>query len=352
MGKVAIIRKKIDEFLSLIKTENNIFSHVQNVFRSISDIIKHLDDLPKYAQKANDFADRITHFGANAKRWKAEFGKLNIRRQFKLDFDRRLQNLCDKFHSFVDDNAKEIQRDNFFKIIREFVTKETDSLISQSVERLNRLKIPLEEARNHLKRFSISVEEIEAVGLGMQSFSGHFFPVLQAIRQLPNCSRIHFIFEDINTRCGKEVISFGKKDYNEYNAAKSEIKAFIELLPDEWESLSLQKCIAGGTCLSFALKRQAQSVANNMEKLKKKFNDFEFLDKLKQCKASVEEVSDMFKKVENISRLVKEFSYKEDIIKMKDLSRRITGKVSENDMEHGSQVSLIFLFLPHAKMNI
>ena len=350
LGKVAIVSQTIDEFLSLIKTENNVFSDIHNVFKNINNVIQHLNNLPAHAQKAYDFADKIRDFTTNAKRWEIEFGKLNIGQKFNLDFDEKLRKLCDEFHSFAEDTIKQIQGDNLFKTFREFVTKQTDSLISQSVEKLDLLKTPLGKARRDLEEMSNSIEEIEAVLLELRPFSDNFSPVLKEIRQLPNCSDIYSIFDNIITNCGKKALSFGKQAYKEYSTMKSEMKAFLELLPDEWESLSLQKCISGGTCLSNSLKKKSQSVSNKMEKLKKKFNDFNFEDKLETCKDSVEEVSRIFEKIQNISKLVKEFSFKEEILKIKDLSRRITGKFFADDDGHESQVSCIHcsLFLKHA----
>ena len=344
LGKVAIVSQTIDEFLSLIKTENNVFSNIHNVFKNINNVIQHLNNLPTHAQKAYGFADKIRDFATNANRWEIEFQKLNIRQRFNLDFDEKLRNLCDQFHSFAEDTIKQFQGDNLFKTFREFVTKQTDSLISQSVNKLDFLKTPLEEGRRYLEEMSNSVEEIEAVLLELRPFSKKFSPVLQEIRQLPTCSDIYFTFDQIIASCGKEAISFGKEAYQDYTTMKSEMKAFLELLPDEWESLSSQKCISGGTCLYNSLKKQAQSVSNKMEKLKKKFDDFNFDDKLQTCKESVEEVSRIFEKIKNISKLVKEFSFKEEIIKIKDLSRRITGKFFGKDDGHKIQVGYIHCF--------
>ena len=183
----------------------------------------------------------------------------------------------------------------------------------------------------------LTISDIEAVLVELRPFSRHFLPVLQEVRQLPNCSDIYIIFNNIITSCGKEAISFGKQAYKEYDSIKTEVEAFLELLPEEWKSLSLQQCISGGTCLSNSFKKQAQSVSNKMQKLKKKFHDFNFDDKLESCKESVEEVSRIIESIKNISRLVKEFSFQEEIVKIKDLSRRITGKHFGDD--DGSQVS-------------
>ena len=346
LGKVAIISQTVDEFLSLIKTKNTVFSDIHKVFRNINNVLQHLNNLPTHAQKAYDFADKIRDFATNAKLWETEFGKLNIRRRFNLDFDEKLGKLCDEFHSFAEDTIKQIQGDNLLKTFREIVTKETDSLISQSVDKLDLLKKPLKAAQRDLQELSDSVEEIEAVSLELRPFSEKYSPILQVIRQLPNCSDIYLIFDDIVTRCGKEAISFGKQAYNEYTTMKSEVKAFLALLPREWQSLSLQKCTAEGTCLSNSLKTQARSVSNKMGRLKKKFNDFNYKDKLETCNDSVEEASRIFENIKNISKFVKEFSFNEEIIKIRDLSRRITGKFFGDDDGHESKVSYAHFFYP------
>ena len=344
LGKVAIISQTIDEFLSLIKTENNIFSDIHKVFRDINNVIQHLHNLPAHAQKAYDVADKINDFATNAQRWETEFGKLNIRQKFKLDFDKQLQKLCNKFNSFAEDTIREIQGKDLLKTFREFVTKETDSLIFQTVEQLTVIKTSLEVARNDLEEMSNSVEGIESVLLELRQFPNHFSPLLQEIQKLPNCSDIYFIFDNLIKTCGREEISFGKPAYNEYITMKSEVKAFLELLPDEWESLRLQKCISGETCLSNSFKKQAQSVSNTMEKLKKKFNDFTFVDKLEICRDKAEEVSQIFENTKNICKLVKEFSLKEEVINAKDLSQRITGRFSGNDDDYERQVSNMHSF--------
>ena len=331
LGKVAIISQTIDEFLSLVKRENNIFSDIHKVFKNINNVIQHLNNLPTHAQKAYSFAEKVTEFATNAKAWETEFGRLNLRKQFKLDFDEQLRKLCDEFQSFSKDTIRQIQGDGLFKTFRKFVVKETDSLISKSVDKLNILKTPLEGARRDLDKMLDSIEEIEAVLVELRPFSKNVSPVLQEILKLPNCSDIYFIFDNIITRCGKEAISFGKQAYDDYTAMKSEVKGFLQLLPDEYENLSSRKCFTGGTCLSNSLNKQAQSISNQMETLKKKFDDINLGNKLEMCKHSVEEVSDIFNSVKNVSKLVKEFSFKDEIVKIKDLARTITGRISGND---------------------
>ena len=333
LGKVAIVSQTINEFLSLIKTENTVFLDIYKVFKNINNVIQYLNNLPTHAQKAYDFAVKIENFATNAEGWRIEFEKLNIRKKFNLDFDEKLRIICNEFQSFAEDTIKQIQGDNLFKTFREFVTRETDSLISQSVSKLDLLKTPLGKARNNLEEMSSSVLEIEVILVELRPFLGNFLPVLQEIRRLPNCSDIYVIFDNIITSCGKQAISFGKQAYSEYASMKTEVKAFLELLPEEWESLSLQQCISGGTCLVDSFKKQAQSVLNKMQKLKNKFHDFNFKDKIETCEKNVEEVSRIFGKIQNISMLVKEFSFKEEIVKIKDLSARITGKYFGNDDE-------------------
>jgi hypothetical protein len=337
LGKIAIVSQTINEFLSLIKTEKTIFPDIHKVFKNINNVIQYLNDLPKHAQKADDFADKIRDFATNATLWEIEFKKLNIRKKFKLDFDVKLRDLCNKFHTFANDTITQIQGDNLFKTFRTFVTRETDSLISKAIDKLDVLKKPLGKARNGLEEMSSSISEIERELIELRPFSGNFLPILQEIRRLPRCSDIYMIFDNIVTSCGKDAISFGQQAYNEYANMKTEVEALLELLPDNWESLSLQQCIPEATCLSISLKKQAQSVSNSMQKLKKKFHDFNFMNNLETCKESVEGISRIFGKIKNISKLVKEFSFKDEIMKIKDLFRRITGKYFDDDDE--SQVS-------------
>ena len=344
IGKVAIISKTIDEFLSLISAENEVSSDTRKVFKNINNVIQHLNNLPTYAQKGYDFADKITDFATNGMRWKSEFEKLNDGQQFELDFDKQLQKLCDQFQSLAKDTMEHVNRENLFTTFRELVTKETNLLVSNSVDKLNLLKTPLKEAQKSLEEILNQVQEIEAVALDLRPFSQFFLPVLQEIRRIPNCSVIYSILNLMSTKCGKETISFGRNAYNEYNTMKSEVKAFLLLLPDRWEHLNMQKCFTKGTCLSNALKKQAQSVWIKMEKLRKAFSDVNFKDSLETCKDNVEEISGIFRNIRKISKLVVEFSFKEEIIKIENSCRRITGKFSDNDHGHTSQVSYAQFF--------
>lgn len=341
LGKVAIIGKTMDEFLSLIKTENKVFSDIHKVFRDINNVIQHLNNLPTHAQKGYDFADRIVNFARNGKRWRIEFKKLFKGKDFKLGFDKKLEKLCDQLQSLANNTIEHINGDNLFKTFHEFITKETDSFVSQSVEKLNLIKAPLNEARKSLEGSLNSIEEIEELAIELRPFSRHIKPVLQRISRLPNCSDIHSIFNKIITGCGKEAISFGQNAYNEYTTMKSDVEAFLKLLPDKWERLSVQKCISKGTCLSNALKKQAQSIAKKMEKLKKVFINFNFEDSLETCKHSVEELSQIFENIRKVSKMVVEFSFKEEMARITDLSRRMTGKFSGSDDELESQVSFV-----------
>lgn len=328
VGKFARVAETLEEFLSLLKNENKFLRSVHKVSSNINDVLKHLNRLPEHAEKARQAADNVADFATNANRWETEVKKLNIRRKFKLDFDEKLRKLCSDFQALAQDSVKEIQGDNLFKTFREFVTKETDALISRGVAKLDLLKEPLARVRNELEKVSDSVSEVETVLIGMKPFTENFSPILKEVGQLPNCTDIEFIFNNIVTRCGASAKAFGKQAYEEYKDLRSEIKTFLELVPDEWESLSLRKCVTGGTCLSEAFTKQAQGVSKKIQILKKKFDNKKLFESLEPCKTAVEDVSRVVKKVKNISKLVEEFSLKDEVLKIKDLSRRITGKFS------------------------
>ena len=328
LGKFARVAETLEEFLSLLKNENKFLRNVYKVSKDVNDVVQHLNRLPEHAEKARQAADKVADFATNANRWETEVKKLNIRRKFKLDFDEQLRKLCNEFHSLAQDSVKKIQGDNLFRTFREFVTKETDALIARGVGKLDLLKEPLERVRSELEKVSESVSEVEAVLVEMKPFSKNFSPILEEVSQLPNCTQIKFIFDNIITECGQSAKAFGKQAYGEYKDLRSEIKAFIQLLPDEWENLSLRKCVSGGTCLSEAFTKQAQGVAKKIKTLKKKFDSKELFESLEPCKVAVEDVSRVVEKVKNISQLVEEFSLKDEVLQIKDLARRITGKFS------------------------
>jgi ABC-type transporter Mla subunit MlaD len=328
LGKFARVAETLEEFLSLLKNDNKFLKSVHTVSTNVNDVLKHLNNLPEHAEKARQAADKVIDFATNAKRWETEVKKLNIRKKFKLDFDDQLRKLCNEFQVLAQDSVKKIQGDNLFKTFREFVTKETDALISRGVGKLDLLKEPLERVRSELGKVSESVREVEDVLIEMKPFSKNFSPVLKEVNQLPNCTQIGFILDDITKKCGKSGKAFSKQAYGEYQDLRSEVKAFVELLPDEWESLGLRKCVEGGTCLSEAFIKQGQGVAKKIKTLKRKFENKELFESLAPCKDAVEAFSVVVQKVKNISVSVEAFSLKDDVLKIKDLARRITGRFS------------------------
>ncbi|XP_028399029.1 uncharacterized protein LOC114522522 [Dendronephthya gigantea] len=328
LGKFALVAETLEEFLSLLKNENDFLGKVYKISTSINSVIKFLINFPEHAEMARQAADKVNDFATNATRWEAEVKKLDLRRKFKLDFDDRLRELCNKFHTLAQDSVKKIQGDNLFRTFRDFVTRRTDALISTGVGKLNLLKEPLKLVRGELEKVSESVSDVEAVLVEMRPFSKNFSPILKEVSQLPNCSEIELVFNNFLTKCGKSAKAFGKQAYAEYRDLRSEVKAFSEILPDEWKILSLRKCVKRGTCWSEAFTKQAQDVSRKIKILKRKFDRKELFETLEPCKGFVQEVSHVVRKVKNISILVNEFTLKDDVMKMKDLARRITGKFS------------------------
>ena len=331
LGKFANVAQTLEEFLSLLKNENKFWKNVYKVSTNINDVVQHLKNLPKHAQRAREAADKVTDFATNAKSWETELNKLNIKRKFKLDFDNELRKLCNEFQTVALDTVKKIQGDELFKTFRDFVTKETDALISRAVGKLDLLKEPVKGVRKELEKISDSVREVGAVLTELRPFSESFSPILREVSQLPNCSEIEHIFGNVIDQCGKSSRAFGKQAYGEYLDLKSEVQAFLELIPDEWENLSVRKCIRGATCLSEAFTKQAHEISQKLKTLKKKFESKDLLESLEPCKDSVEEVAHVVNKIKNISKLVEEFTLKDDIKKIQDLARRITGKFSDDE---------------------
>lgn len=331
LGKFVRVSETLEEFLALLKNENKFWRRVHKTSRIINEVVKHLNRLPEHAQKAREAADEVADFAVNARRWEREMNRLNLRRKFKLDFDKQLRELCNEFHNISNEGVSEIKGDNLFKRIREFVTKETDSLVERGVAKLNLLKEPLVEVRAELTKISESFAEVEAVLIEIKPFSNNFSPILREVSHLPNCSNINLIFKNILSKCSKSAKTFGKASYGEYKSLRNEVKVLFDLLPNEWENLSLRKCVRGGTCLSQAFIMQARELSKKMKLLKKKIDSKELLESLQPCELAVKDVSDVVDRVRNISKLVQEFSLKDEILTIKDLSRRITGKFSHDD---------------------
>ena len=326
LGKFALVAETLEEFLSLLKNEKNFLGEVRKLSTNIKDVLKYLINLSEHAQKARQAADKVNDFATNAALWEDEVKKLNVGRNFKLEFDEKFRNLCNGFRTLAQDSVKKIQGNNLFQTFRDFVTKETDALISMAVGKLNLLKEPLKRIRGKLETISESASEVEAVLVAMKPFSKNFSPILKEVSQLPNCSEIEFIFNNVVKTCDKNAKAFGKQAYGEYKDLRSELSAFLKLLPDEWKSVSLRKCLKGVTCLSEAFTKQAEGVWKKIKTLQRKLDRKELFESLEPCKVSVEGVSRIVEKLEDISVLVEEFSLNHEVTTIKYLACRITGK--------------------------
>ena len=328
LGKFVNIARTIEELMSLLKNENDFWKKVHEIATIISDVVEHLQNLPEYAQKAREAADKVTDFATKATLWKTEVNKLNIRRNFKLDFDDQLRKLCGEFETFSQNTIKKIEGDELFKTFRQFVTKETDALLSRAVGKLDLLKQPVEHVRKELEEVSDSFGEVGAVLTELRPFSNNFSPILREVSQLPNCSQLESIFSNVINRCVKNGKTFGKQAYSEYANLQSDVGVFLELIPDEWRNMNAHKCISGGTCLSEAFAKQAHGISSKMKKLRKKFDSEKLSESLAPCKDSLEEVTAVINKIERISKLVEQFTLKHDMKKINDLTKRITGRFS------------------------
>ena len=334
VGKFARIAQIVSDVLSVLNTKKGFLGDVKKIAEKINDVLTHLRNFPEYANKARKVADDITDFSNKAEKFKNEIQQLDIRKQFGLDYDVKVRDLCNKFKEMAGETLSKIASYDAADEVNKFFTKEADKLIRTAVTKFKVIKEPIKDIQGELRQMSEMVRDIVALLVDVRPFTNNFSPILETTARLPDCSEMKRIFFESTRPCVRKSMAVGKYTLEQYKDMKKEILVFSNMIPETWKNFKIQKCIKGGTCISKAFIDQAKLIKKKVDILKEKFVTASgYTDMLETCKRGVDNITAVINTIKLLVQQVKSFELSDDVQRVKDALKQITGRKLETEEE-------------------
>ncbi|KAJ7389341.1 hypothetical protein OS493_032198 [Desmophyllum pertusum] len=323
VGKISRVAQIISDFLSILNTKKGFLKSVREIATRINEVLAHLRNLPEYANKARKTADDIINFADRAQNYKSEIQKLDIRKQFGIDFDQRVRDVCNEFKTIAADTLNKIGSFDIVQEVDAFFNKEADKLIGKAVSKFRRIKEPIYEIQGELQEIKSIVREVMAVLIDLKPFTNNFSPILETAGKLPDCQQIKKIFLESTKPCVRKALMVGRYVIDQYKDFKKEIKVLYDMVPETWKNFKIQKCIKGGTCISKAFIDQAKAIKDKADVLKDKFKEASgYTDMLETCEQGVDNITAVVDTVKLLVEQVRHFSLKDDVQRVKAVFQR------------------------------
>ena len=338
VGKISRVAQIISDFLSILNTKKGFLRSAREIASRINEVLTRLRNLPEYADKARKTADDVLNFADRAQDYKNEIEKLDIRKQFGIDFDQRMRDVCNEFDTIA---AETLSKFGSYDIVQEvdtFFKIEADKLIAKAVSKFRRIKEPIYEIQEELQEIKTMVREVMAVLVRLKPFANNFLPILETAEKLPDCQEIKKIFFESTKPCVRNALLVGRYVIDKYKDFKKEIMVFYGMVPEAWKNFKIQKCVKGGTCIAKALIYQAKAIKDKADILKDKFWEaIGYTDTLETCEQGIDNITAVVDTVKLLVKQVRNFSIKDDVQRVKDVFHRITGRKPGGSEEGGVQ---------------
>ena len=332
VGKFARIAQIISDVLSVLNTKKGFLGEVRKIADKINDVLTHLKNLPDYANKARKVADDISDFANRAQNFKDEIKKLDVRKQFGIDYDQKVRDLCEKFKEMAGETLDKIASYDIVEEVNKFFTKEADKLIHKAVTKFRVIKEPIAEIQVELTEISTMVRDITALLVDVKPFTKNFSPILETAGRLPDCLEMKRIFLESTRPCVAKAMAVGRYTFAQYKDMKKEVTVLYKMIPETWKNFKIQKCVKGGTCISKAFIDQAKVVKKKVDFLKDKFTTASgYTEMLSTCEKGVNNITAVIDTVKLLIEQVKSFDLKDDVQRVKDGLKQITGRKLENE---------------------
>ena len=338
VGKISRVAQIISDFLSILNTKKGFLKTVREIATRINEVIKHLQNLPEYANKARKAADDVINFADRAQNYKSEIQKLDIRKQFGIDFDQRVRDVCNEFKTIATETLNKFGNYDVVQEVNNFFNKEADKFIGKAVSKFRRIKEPINEIQGELREIKSMVREVMAVLIDLKPFTKNFSPILETAGRLPDCQQIKKIFLDSTKPCVRKALVVGRYVIDQYKDFKKEITVLYGMVPETWKNFKIQKCIKGGTCISKAFIDQAKSIKDKADVLKNTYKEASgYTDMLQTCEQGVDNITAVVDIVKLLIEQVRNFSLKDDVQRVKAVFQKMTGRKPEENAGSGIQ---------------
>ena len=330
VGKVSRVAQIISDFLSILNTKKGFIKSVREIAVRINEALTRLQNLPEYANKARKAVDDVLNFADRAQDYKNEIQKLDIRKQFGIDFDQRVRDVCNEFKTIATETLNKFGSYDIVQEVDNFFNKEADQLINKAVSKFIRIKEPINEIQGELRDIKAMVREVMGVLIELKPFTNNFSPILETAGTLPDCQQIKKIFVESTKPCVRKAQVVGRYVIDQYKDFKKEVKVLYDMVPETWKNFKIQKCIKGGTCISKAFIDQAKAIKDKADVLKDKFQDASgYTDMLETCEKGVDNITAVVDTVKLLVEQVRNFSLKDDVQRVKAVFQQITGRKPE-----------------------
>ena len=330
VGKISLVFQIITDFLSALNTKNDFINIVRDIASRLYEVLKQLKNLPEYAIKARKTVDEVITFTNGAQNYKGEIQKLEIRKQFGIDFRQRIWNVCNKFESV---NAETLGKASSYNVVQEFhnfFKKEANMFVDTVLQKFRFIKHPLNQIRRELQDISSMVSNVMAVLQDLKPFTNSFSPLLETAKNLPDCQRITQIFLQSTKPCVRKAFSVGRFVIDQYTDLRNEISILYGLVPEAWKNFRIQKCVKGSTCISKAFIEQGKVVTKKVNIIKEKLEKASgYTDLLSKCKEGVNNITEVAGSIKLLMEQVRNFSLQEDTKRVKTILETITGRLPD-----------------------
>ena len=327
VGKISRIAQIISDFLSILNTKKGFLNTAREIASRLNEVLKHLRSLPEYAMKARKTVDEVIYFASRAQTYKDEIQKLDIRKQFGIDFDQRIRSVCNEFHTITAETLNKLRSVDMVKEVNLFFTKEANAFIDKALSKFRSIKDSVHEIRGEVQEISSIVTEVMAILTDLKPFTKNFSPVLATAGKLPDCQQMKKIFSGSTSPCIRKALLVGRSFINQYRDLKYEMEVLHSLVPETWKNFKIQKCIKGGTCISKAFIEQGKVVRNKLISIKNKLEEAtEYTDFLKTCENGVSNITAVLDVVKVLIEHVRNFSINHDIQRVLIMLETITGR--------------------------
>ena len=338
VGKISRVSQIISDFLTILNTKKGFLKTVRKIATRINDVLQHLNNLPEYANKAKKAADDVINFSNRAQNYKSEIQKLDIRKQFGVDFDQRVRDVCNEFKAIATETLEKLGSYDVVEEVNKFFIKEADKFIGKAVSKFRRIKQPIYEVQGELREIKSMVREVMAVLIDMKPFTNNFSPILETAGKLPDCQQIKKLFLDSTKPCVRKALLVGRYVIDQYKDFKKEVKVLYDMVPETWKNFKIQKCIKGGTCISKAFIDQAKAIKDKADVLKNTFKEASgYTDMLQTCEQGVDNITAVIDTVKLLIQQVRNFSLKDDVQRVKSVFQKITGRKPKSNAGGGVQ---------------
>ena len=334
VSKISRIAQILSDFLAIINSKKGFLGTVRDVASKINEVLRHLTRVPEYSRKAQKAADDIINFSQRASNFKNETSKLDLRKNFGIDFDEKLRDICAEFKEIAGDKIDLVSSFNFAQEVEDFFTKKKRRFVSKAVAKLRRIKEPIHEIQEELRYVSTMVNEVMSVLINLKPFTENFSPILETASTLPDCQQVERLFLDSTRPCVNRALAVGEYTLQQYKELRKEIVVLYTMAPETWKSFKIQKCIRGGNCVSKVFIDQVKSIKEQIDFLKEQFQEASgFTDMLGVCKQGVENFTAVVDIVKLLVEQVQNFSLRDDFQRIKDVLQKLTGRGSAGEQD-------------------